>query len=171
MIPERVAMNGLAAVLTLLPTLSGCATRGDAPTLVQIANATYTGVRDEPVRLVDGRYEGPPFVAGGASRPTVTLLRDRVAFGDLDADGVDEALVVLVAQAGGSGSFVYLSVIATRAGEVSCLDTVPLGDRVRVRSLSVLKGGIVSADLMEHAPGDAACCPSLETRREWSLRA
>lgn len=34
-------------------------------TVAQLANATYSGIYDEPVTLTDGVYEGEPFVEGG----------------------------------------------------------------------------------------------------------
>ena len=52
----------------------------------QLKNAMYQGIYDEPVQLSDGRYEGKPFVEGGASRPTVTFVDELSASGDLYID-------------------------------------------------------------------------------------
>ncbi len=153
----------------LLAVAVACGGRGPgSPTLEQVANASYEGIYEQAVRLTDGSFEGEPFVAGAASRPTVRLLRDLVAFGDLDGDGVDEAAAVLVENSGGSGSFVYLAALALRDQRAASLDTLRLGDRVRVRSLEV-RDGRVRMDLDVHAPGDPVCCPSLELRHEWVL--
>lgn len=48
------------------------------------------------ITLTDGRCDGEPFVEGGATHLVVTLVGP-VAFGDLDCDGVDDAVVILVA--------------------------------------------------------------------------
>jgi uncharacterized membrane protein len=47
---------------------------------------------------------------------------------------------------------------------------IPLGDRVKVKSLTVIDGKIV-ADLVEHGPGDPMCCPTQAVHREWELQA
>ncbi len=140
-----------------------------APTLEQIGGGTYSGIAGEAVRLTDGTYEAPPFEAGAASRLVVMLLRDPLARGDLDGDGQDEAVVLLVRNDGGSGLFLHLAVVAARGGTVINLDTVTIGDRVRPESLAVLEGGVIRLRALEHAPGDPQCCPTRETIREWTL--
>ncbi|MGB5487522.1 MAG: hypothetical protein WBN06_09045, partial [Lysobacterales bacterium] len=35
-----------------------------------LGNATYTGIEDQAVTLIDGRWEGHPYAEGGASRPS-----------------------------------------------------------------------------------------------------
>ena len=126
-----------------------------------LRHSTYQGVLDEAVTLADGRFEGEPFVAGGASRPIVTLLPEPVAFGDLDGDGQAEAAVILVFDAGGSGSFVYLAAVEARDGVADNVATLLLGDRVQVKALDI-EGGRLVARLLTHAPDDPACCPTLE---------
>ena len=41
--------------------------------LAALENATYSGltVHPDPVTLIDGRWEGAPYVEGGVSRPSV----------------------------------------------------------------------------------------------------
>lgn len=138
------------------------------PTFEQIAGGTYSGIAGEAVRLIDGTYEGPPFTAGAASRLVVTLLREPLARGDLDGDGRDEAVVLLVRNDGGSGLFLHLAVVAARGDTVVNLDTILIGDRVRPESLAV-EGGVIRLRALEHAGGDPQCCPTRETIREWTL--
>ena len=106
----------------------------------QMKNATYSGIYDEPVILVDGLYEGEPFVEGGAARPTVGLAPDFRRTGDLDGDGTEEAVVVLWESSGGSGTFNYVAVAGRREGQVVNLGTAELGDRVQVRAARVVDG-------------------------------
>ena len=75
-----------------------------APTAFELAHATYSGIMDEPVTLTGGRWEGEPFVEGGASRPTVGLVDHFILTGDLDGDGLDEAVTFLWESSGGSGN-------------------------------------------------------------------
>jgi len=145
--------------------------------MAELGAATYIGLEEAegPVTLVDGAWEGPPYAPGGASRPRISLVRDFRVTGDLDGDGAEEALVLLSASSGGSGSFVYLAVTGRDGGEVRNRATQPLGDRVQVRAARVAAGR-VAVDVVQAGPGDAACCPGeLATRQfvldaGWALR-
>lgn len=134
-----------------------------------LRNATFKDILGEAVTLVDGQYEGDPFVAGGASRPTITLLPETIAYGDLDGDGRLDAAVVLVSDSGGSGTFVYLAAVESRDGTPLNVATTLLGDRDQVRSLTIDDGRLL-VKLLSHAADDPACCPSLETTRTFRLR-
>jgi heat shock protein HslJ len=140
------------------------------PTLEELGNATYAGIYDEPVRLVDGRYEGEPFVAGGAARPTAGLAPDFRLSGDLDGNGTEEAVVLLWESSGGSGTFNYVAVAGRRGGEIVNLGTAEIGDRVQVRAARVVDGS-VELDVVQVGPDDAACCPSQTATRTWVLAA
>ena len=132
------------------------------------AQASYAGILDDVVTLRDGRFEGQPYVAGGASRPVVTLLPEPRAVADLDGDGVDELAVLLVAETGGSGTFVYLAVIPGRPAAGTAATATFVGDRVRVESLAI-DGTEIHAELRDFGPGDPRCCPSLERHASWRL--
>ena len=106
-------------------------------TAEELKNAEYQGIYQEPIQLTDGTYEGEPFVEGGASRPTVTFIEPNagpMAWGDLNGDGVDDAVVLLVENSGGSGSFVYMAAVLNQGGKPENVDTVLLGDRAQVQS-------------------------------------
>lgn len=133
-----------------------------------LLNAEYKGIFDAPVRLTDGRYEGPPFAPGGASRPTLVLETDRFARGDLDGDGTDELAALLAQSSGGSGTFIYMAVMREGGGGLSNMETVLLGDRVQVSSLDI-QGGTVAVSMLEHGPEDAACCPTQGVLRVWQV--
>ena len=83
-----------------------------APTPSELAHATYSGVMNEPVTLISGRWEGEPYVDGGASRPAVGLVEHFILPGDLNGDGLDEAVTLLWESSGGSGNRLYLAVVA-----------------------------------------------------------
>jgi hypothetical protein len=126
-----------------------------------LSNLAYRGIFEQPVALTDGRFEGEPFVAGGTSRPVVVLLPEPVAYGDLDGDGRAEAVVLLAADLGGSGTFIYLSTVeALDDGPINTATTL-LGDRITVRSLAIDESQIL-VNLLTHGPDDPACCPTLE---------
>jgi len=132
---------------------------GEALSLMDLMNFTYEGIYEQPVQLDNGAFQGEPFEAGGASRPTVTLAN--YAFGQLNDDGLEDAAVVLVENSGGSGSFYYLMAVVSQEGGFVNAATHLLGDRLRVQSLSVDEGQI-TLQTVTHGPDDPMCCPSLE---------
>lgn len=132
--------------------------------------AAYRGILDEPVTLEDGQFLGEPYVAGGATAPNVLLLEEPRARGDLNGDGKHEIAVVLAANLGGSGTFMYLAVLEQQSGELVNLTTLALGDRVRVESLAI-DSQRIAAEIREFGPDDPMCCPSQTGRRSWALQA
>ncbi len=136
--------------------------------LSALANAEYHGIYEQPVTLKDGRYEGEPFLADGASRPTVILIDHMVAVGDLDADGEQDAAVLLVENSGGSGSFVYLAAVSLAGGKAKNLATTQLGDRVQVRNLSQAEGAVV-VDLIVAGEEDASALPATKVRKTFQV--
>jgi heat shock protein HslJ len=148
--------------------LSPASPEAGAPTLAQVRNAAISGVYDTAVTLRDGLYEGPPFVEGGASRPRLMLVRDLVAFGNLDGAPGDEAAAVLAENSGGSGETIYLTVIDPRGGVPASVGTIAVGDRTKIVSF-----GIAGADLVmqvvEAGPSDPACCPTQVARKVYAL--
>lgn len=133
-----------------------------------LANATYAGIFDEPVRLTNGRWEGEPFVPGAASRPSLQLIDDFWANGDLDGDGTPEAVVFLAESSGGSGSRVYIAAVGWRAGQPVNVGTALIGDRVQLRTLRLVDDR-VELDVVQQGPEDAACCPTQKATRTWKL--
>jgi heat shock protein HslJ len=138
-------------------------------TLAALQNASYQGIYDEPVQLTDGRYEGEPFVPGGASRPTVTFHPEVYAFGDLNGDGVDDAAVILIENSGGSGSFIYLAAVINEDGTPVNVATAFVGDREQVQAVSI-DGNEITVDMVSHGPDDPMCCPTQEVTKRYRLQ-
>lgn len=155
----------LLALATANPAL-------DAPEdlLTALANASYSGVYETPVTLKDGRFEGAPYTPGGASRPTLSLARGLLARADLDGNGTDEAVVVLVESSGGTGAFVYLAAMAIDAAAATNLGTVLLGDRVQIRRLAAVPGGVL-VETVSAEDDDASAQPTHKVRRTFVLGA
>jgi hypothetical protein len=164
LVPAALVALALASVV-----LAGCGAKTAAPlTEQQLENAQYQGIYSEPVQLTDGKYEGPPFVEGGASRPTVTYL-GIYATGDLNGDGSVDAVDVVAESSGGSGTFIYLAAFLNQGGKPDNVATTSLGDRVQVKSLSIAGGEITVAGLT-FGPNDPMCCPSQEFTTKFKLQ-
>lgn len=134
----------------------------------RLLNGEYREIFEGPVRLTNGQYHGDPFVPGGASRPELTLVADRIAAGDLDGDGQEEVVALLARSDGGSGTFLYLAVLRQAGRQLENFGTVLLGDRVEVSRLEIRGRSIVAA-LLEHGPDDPACCPTQRAWRTWEV--
>ena len=162
-------MRRVSALIACLA--SAIAHAADAPSSEELANARYHGLKGVagPVQLVDGRWEGDPFVPGGASRPSVSMVPDFRRTGDLDGDGVPEAVVVLVQSSGGSGSFKYIAAVTRRNGEIRNLATHGLGDRVTIHGADI-QDGVLRLNVLRAGEGDAMCCPTAAAGHAFTLR-
>jgi len=146
-----LAAIGSAAILGLLMAvilLTGKAEeqrpQSGAPALSweTLRNASYPSEfpRSKVAQLTNGLYE-EEYVPGAATK-LVIRLADMAGFGSLDGDQSPDAAVILIADPGGSGTFVYLVAVLNDDGRASPVATVLLGDRVAVRSLKVTNGEV-----------------------------
>jgi hypothetical protein len=158
----RAVLAG-AVVLSASSSLAACqATVLDASALL---DAEY--LLPEPsgaaVRVRDGKWSQ----VGDTSRQALTVV-DLSVRGDLDGDGVPDAIVLLVYSTGGSGVFHHLAAVLNDRGRPRHASSVALGDRVRVNSVT-LADGRVTADLVVQGENDPLCCPTLPIARVFTL--
>ena len=140
-----------------------------APNLEGLGNIAYSGIHDEPIRLVNGLYEGEPFVAGGAARPRVQLLGDLFVTDDIDGDGSEDAYVLLSESSGGSGNDLYLAAVTHPDGTANNIATLRIGDRVDVMTLET-SDGKATLEYVATGPGEAACCPTFRVSGVYGLK-
>lgn len=155
-----------------LLSLAAASTAQGAPEalLMALGNASYSGIYEAPVALKDGRFEGAPYTPGGVSRPTLSLVPGLITRADLDGDGTDEGVAVLVESSGGTGAFVYLAAMAVGAGSATNLGTVLLGDRVQIRHLTAVPGGLL-VETLSAGEDDASAQPTHKVARTFTLGA
>gem|GEM_PF-554133 len=163
-------ITALMAAYTVVAVRPALAQPEAAPPIAvdALRNTAYSGIYDAPITLSDGRYEGEPFVAGDASRPTVEYVDDAEVYGDLDGDGVEDAVVFLVERGGGSGAFTYVAAQLNRAGAPVDAGAVLLEDRTQILAATVEDGQLKLAFTTSGA-GDVACCPSYKTQRTYAV--
>ena len=163
--------NFLASAFTLLALVScsGASSELTAPTIEQLRNATYNDILLQPVTLHDGVFEGEPHMPDASSRDVVRMLDENFSTGDLTGDGVDESVVTVIRNSGGSGLFFHLAFFRNNGGAPEQVASIELGDRVRIKALDIRNGRLI-ADLVEHGNDDPMCCPSTIAHREWKLR-
>jgi hypothetical protein len=113
------------------------------------------------VRLAGGVFED-------TARRLAVMMMPEYAAGDLDADGVPDAVVVLATSTGGSGTFHDLAVVLNRDGLPENIASFFLGDRVVIERIRIVDGEI-QLDLTMHGPADPMCCPSVSATRRFRL--
>lgn len=173
------SVRPLAALsLAALLALPACQPRGaappaepargaSAPTLEQLKNAAYTGLAEaDACTLSDGRWEGAPAVEGSPVRPSVVYAGDFRLAGDLDGDGLEEAVALLAASGGGTGENLYLAVVGSAGDAPRQLAIALVGDRVKVRDAR-LDSNVVTLDVLQSGPEDPMCCPGELATRRW----
>ena len=150
-------------------TAGVAATRALPPTVEELKNATYAGLGEHvgPGTLANGRWTGAP-PAGCRFWPSVELAGDFRVVGDLDGDGLEEAVVVLTYSSGGTGVLSFLAVVTREDGTLRNVATTALGDRVQVRSARV-DGGRLLVSAVRAGENDAACCPGDLVEWQWTL--
>ncbi len=89
--------------------------------------------------------------------------------GDLDGDGVDDAVVFLLERGGGSGAFTYVAAQLNRDGQPVDAGAVWIEDRIGVRSATVTDGQVV-LDIIMQGPGDVACCGTHKAHKTYALQ-
>ena len=134
--------------------------------LAEIRNAEYQlGASDalQFVQLTDGKFEqGTP----GSDDYTSILLMDFAAVGDLDADGRDEAVVLISENYGGTGVFVFLAVYSGGEDGWTFQTSTMVDDRPQIRALSIANNEIF-LDAVIHGVDEPMCCPTLRTTRHY----
>jgi hypothetical protein len=148
---------------------AGC--QDGLPTVLSLAsleNGTYFVFGLEQITLRDGDFDNPNFSQGQTGRSVHdTFMGQARAFGDLNGDGAEDAVIVLATNTGGSGTFIELMPVQNNNGNPQPLTGFQVGDRSPVRALRI-ENGVIIADVTVHDADDPFCCPTLE--ETWRLR-
>lgn len=172
-LPIALNQPGVATE-TPAPTLSPTVPITATPALLSrslLENMEYTlpaAAEGEQVsfRLTDGvfqRGEDPAAVDFMQVR-----MGDLLAFGDLNADGQPDAAVLLAANYGGTGVFVWVVAVVNRAGSGEQAGIYFVDDRPVVERLEI-QDGQIRLEGMVHGPNDPGCCPNQPVRRALRL--
>ena len=170
----------LASVLLVVATLvSACGAAptpsgpvvakltGNDPTEDVLKNGTYDVKDLGSLTLQNGAYE-KKYGDGATMLNKVGYMMS--AIGDLDKDGNKDAAVVLYANTGGSGTFIYLFAITNKNKTLYQAGSLLIGDRTQVKSMAI-DGGKISMQVLDFAASDPKCCPSLNKTRTFTLQA
>lgn len=110
-----------------------------------------SGLGAKVITLTHGTYEESA-VAGISGKRIIKVFGEPV-YGDLDADGDDDAVLMLYEQAGGSGTFYYVVVAMNEGGIYHGTDSMYIGDRIAPQTLRIQDGRPV-VTYADRAPGE-----------------
>ncbi len=133
---------------------------GTPPAPTSPLDATYA-IEGKKVGLKGGRYEEP--AAPGSASMAVIQVVGKVAYGELDGDGKEDAALVLAWSGGGSGTFYYAAAAIVRDGSYAGTNGVFLGDRIVPRTLEI-RAGVISVGYLDRRPGQPMAAPPGEVR-------
>jgi hypothetical protein len=110
---------------------------------------------DGTAQLKNGKFEYQyPNSASG-----VQVLYEQNATGDLNADNIPDAAVLLAVSSGGSGTFQTLAAVIDENGRLKQSAATLLGDRVKIQDMQIKDGQII-VNMLVQGPDDPMCCPT-----------
>ena len=130
----------IIVLLMVIIIFSACAGSGENTTdssnasISDPLNTTYT-IEDQTIKLINGRFESQ--AAPGSATMIQASVVDRPVYGDLDRDGDDDAVVVIVYDSGGTGTFYYIAAAVNHKGVFSGTGGYLLGDRIAVQNVEI----------------------------------
>jgi len=141
----------------------------DSFTHQELANTSYLNEFSETgaVLLVDGIYNEP--ITTDSATKLGVMLTNFAAFGDLDGDGQEEAVIILISNPGGSGTFYDLAVVRKQGEALINPDSLQLGDRVQIKNIHV-KNSEILLEMLTQGPDDPMCCPTQQVINVYTLK-
>lgn len=155
----------------LLLLATNAVAQGDVRS-VDFKNFTYKPfcVGDEPqdVTVKDGEFSSEKQEEGYVDRFYYNVYS--VAFGDLDKDGKEEAVILGVCNTGGTGNFSEGFVYKMTSGKPLLVARLPGGDRAYggLRSAKVA-GGLIVVERNDVGEQGGACCPEFILTEKYRL--
>ncbi len=135
--------------------------------IVDPLNASYD-IDGALVTLASG-HATQRMVSESSSTMEVSVF-GKPTLGDVDADGDDDAVVILMVNFGGTGTFYYVAVATNGDTGTKGTNALLLGDRIAPQNVEI-KNGIVIANYADRAPGEPFITrPSVGTSKYAALR-
>jgi hypothetical protein len=144
---------------------SASSTTGIRPplTVEKLKNTEYYFLAKGPVKLVNGKYEDP-------ATKRVYNMSEVVAYGDINKDGIKDAVTVLKVTIPNQGDFSYLVALVNDGGNPKNISSEFMGPQIVTKSLKINSDNSIEAVMDQFQAGDPACCPSLKITRTYKLK-
>ncbi len=136
----------------------------------QVQNMYYTSDISSYgyVLVVDGSYR-EKYDVESAMELILSIPEQYITVGDLNADGINDAATILVADPGGSGTFYYLHTVINGYSYFYDAAADTLGDRIKIESIKINEGDI-NIDMVIHKDEDPLCCPTDKVNRVYRFK-
>jgi hypothetical protein len=133
----------------------------------ELENAEYSSLSmyKGKVKLSRGLYRLK--AAKGSAKETMVALTNHIAFGK--TGNREGSAAILVTNIGGSGFFYDLAFMVKENGKQRNIATTALGDRVKIKSLSIENGNII-VHMFKHNKKDPICCPTEDVTQKYILQ-
>ena len=129
----------------------------------KLRNAEYFFLAKGPIKLTNGTYTDP------ASK-RVYKMGEVFAYGDIDKDGIKDAVTSLQVTIPNTGDFSYLVAVVNDAGNPKNVSAEFMGAQIKVKTLKVNPDTSIEVVADQYQAGDPACCPSLKITRTYRLK-
>ncbi len=131
------------------------------------SNATFT-FYDGPITLSAGRNERE--IAPGSAFTEETILMDKFAYGDINADVKEDTILLLARYGAGSGTFIYVATFVSGPVTYRGSGAIYIGDRISPQSISI-NGGIVTVEYLDREIDESlAVEPTVPTSKQFVYR-
>lgn len=135
-------------------------------TLSGLQNARYRTRECGVITLSNGKFEGTQS-SSSSGLPCRNVMLDKMALGDINSDGIDDAITFLGTDLGGSGFFVSLAAVINRNGSPYNIATLPLEDRIKIDAVRI-DAGIIRLNATIHSAAAPMCCP--DSAIQWQFK-
>jgi hypothetical protein len=115
-------------------------------TVEKLKNAEYFFLAKGPVKLVNGKYEDP-------ATKRVYTLGDVVTYGDLNKDGIKDAVAVVQVTIPDQGDFVYLVSLINDNGNPRNISAEFLGPQMKVKTLTIKPDQLIEVQMDQYERG------------------
>ncbi|MBM3127031.1 MAG: hypothetical protein FJ009_00165 [Chloroflexi bacterium] len=150
------------------PTPTWTPTAIPSLTLDALKNAEYLieGPASGKAKLVNGSYQEK---IPNASAQIAVAFNEVLSVGDLNGDGIADVAIILTLNSGGTGTFYNLYGVLNDQGAPKPSAPEVLGDRIKLKSLTI-QGGEINANFLTQGPKDSMANPMLDTTRKFKLQ-
>jgi len=169
-VPATATNTQAPPTATETQVLATEAASGPALTVDQLRNATLTIMGSDQIlrtiQLKDGKYES----GSDPAQPGYVLvnLGEKIAFGDLNGDGLADAAITIAENYGGTGQFVSVVAVLNQNGQPGAVSITPIEDRAILNDISI-QAAEIYVDATIHGPNDPQCCASQPSKRSYRL--
>ena len=131
------------------------------------SNATFI-FDDGPITLSQGRNERA--ITPSSALLEETTLMDKLAYGDINLDGKEDAALFLARYGGGSGTFIYVAAFVSGPVTYRGSEAIFIGDRIAPQSISINKE-VVIVEYLDRGPDEAlASEPTIQVTKQFVYR-